>query len=302
MHGRRILELGSGRQDLGKERYSVRGFFDPSNEFIQSDVDPRFGHAIVDATSMEFRGEFDVILCLNVLEHVYDFQTALDRIHLALRPGGMMILQVPAFFPLHDEPHDFWRFTEHALRQMLARFDRVELKRRGSRRIPFSYLAIAAKEPAADASAPLERSEPEDEGRDERVERSEQPSRRLQEQMGDGGGALDSEHDLHGLPRVLREPEPGSPEQLRGLGEAEREAVIDSGLPRQADVRGSPSLRDPRQKGHVEMGLDGSPSVGEGHVRASIVRQDSPHLLEVAQLLVPVSHVLDDQVRDGDVE
>jgi 2-polyprenyl-3-methyl-5-hydroxy-6-metoxy-1,4-benzoquinol methylase len=115
LRGRRILELGSGRQDLGKERYSVRGFFDPSNEFVQSDVDPRFGHAIVDATSMEFRGEFDVILCLNVLEHVYDYQTALDRIHMALRPGGMMILQVPAFFPLHDEPHDFWRFTEHAL-------------------------------------------------------------------------------------------------------------------------------------------------------------------------------------------
>ena len=141
----RILELGSGRQDFGADAYSVKRYFDASNEFIQSDVDPSYGHRLVDATTMEEVEEFDMVLCLNVLEHVYDHREAVARIHTALRPGGRVLIQVPMYFPLHDEPHDFWRFTEHALRLLLRDFSRVELKHRGLRQLPFSYFVVAEK-------------------------------------------------------------------------------------------------------------------------------------------------------------
>src|SRR5215211_6647597 len=36
----RVLELGSGRQDLGRDAYSMQWAFGESNEFIQSDVVP----------------------------------------------------------------------------------------------------------------------------------------------------------------------------------------------------------------------------------------------------------------------
>jgi SAM-dependent methyltransferase len=146
IHGQRILELGSGRQDLGPDAYSVRRFFDRSNEFIQSDVVPEHGHQIVDVATMGFHEQFDVILCLNVLEHVYDFRGAVERVYRALRPGGTAVFVVPVFFPYHDEPHDYWRFTEHALRKMLEPFDMLEIKHRGLRQMPFSYFAIAGKE------------------------------------------------------------------------------------------------------------------------------------------------------------
>jgi SAM-dependent methyltransferase len=145
VHGGKIIELGSGRVDFGPDAYSLRSLFDASNEFIQSDVVAEYGHRIVDATTMEFDEEFDVILCANVLEHVYDWPAAVDRIHRALKPGGRVVVNVPFLFPYHDEPHDLWRFTEYGLRSMFARFTAVEVKHRGYRRMPFSLILVATK-------------------------------------------------------------------------------------------------------------------------------------------------------------
>jgi SAM-dependent methyltransferase len=144
-HGQKILELGSGRQDLGVDTYSVRSLFDSSNEFIQSDIVADYGHEIVDVTRMGYENAFDVIMCLNVLEHVYDFHTAIENIHRALRPGGRVVVVVPVFFPFHDEPYDFWRFTEYALHRVLGTFSSVDLKHRGLRQMPFSYFVVARK-------------------------------------------------------------------------------------------------------------------------------------------------------------
>lgn len=39
---------------------------------------------------------FDTVICLNVLEHIRDDQTALEHMRLALIPGGRLLLFVPA--------------------------------------------------------------------------------------------------------------------------------------------------------------------------------------------------------------
>jgi ubiquinone/menaquinone biosynthesis C-methylase UbiE len=145
VHGSKILELGSGRQDLGQDAYSMRSLFDSSNEFIQSDVVPDYGHVVVDATTMEFDNEFDVLICSNVLEHVYDYGAAVERIHRALKPGGRAVISVPVLFPYHDEPEDFWRFTEYGIRRVLDRFSAVDVKHRGHRRLPFTLFVVATK-------------------------------------------------------------------------------------------------------------------------------------------------------------
>ncbi|HEX6166563.1 MAG TPA: methyltransferase domain-containing protein [Acidimicrobiales bacterium] len=141
----RILEIGSGRQDMGEDAYSFRHLFDASNEFVQSDIDATHGHLIVDVTTMDFQDEWDLILCVSVVEHLPDFWTAASRIHRSLRPGGRAVVVAPMCFPYHDEPHDYWRFTVHGVRHMLADFDRVDVRSHGPRRLPFTTLAIAHK-------------------------------------------------------------------------------------------------------------------------------------------------------------
>lgn len=142
--GKKILELASGKRHKGEYYYSVKNKFDPSNEFIQSDIIEEYGHQIVDATTMKFKDEF-FVLCMNLLEHVYDFQLVVDNVYEALKNNGMAVILVPVFYPLHDEPHDYWRFTEHSLRKILQRFSIKELKYSGLRQYPFAYCIEAIK-------------------------------------------------------------------------------------------------------------------------------------------------------------
>ena len=146
VRGKTILELGSGEQYKGRDYYSVSQYFDGSNTFIQSDIFPEFGHRIVDVTTMTETEEFDVILCLNVLEHVFDFQPAFKNMHRALKPHGTLIIFLPVFYPLHDEPYDYWRYTEHSLNKLLGEFAEIIIKRRGPvRQFPFAYYIEARK-------------------------------------------------------------------------------------------------------------------------------------------------------------
>lgn len=139
LNGKKILEIGSG------EDRSAKGFFNSSNEFVQSDIVPDYKHRIIDVTKMDYKNEFDVVLCSNVLEHVFDFKRAIKNIHNALKPGGVLIVGSPAFYPLHNEPEDYWRFTEYGIRRLLADFSKVSIKRTGAKRYPFTYYVKAIK-------------------------------------------------------------------------------------------------------------------------------------------------------------
>ena len=145
VRGKRILELGSGKPIKGVYPYSSRHFFDASNEFIRSDVVREYRHKLVDVTKMKYKSGFDVILCTNVLEHVFDFSLAIKNIRNALKPGGIAMIYIPGFYPLHDEPYDYWRFTEHSLRKLLKGFRTLRLRHSGLRQYPFGYFVEAVK-------------------------------------------------------------------------------------------------------------------------------------------------------------
>jgi SAM-dependent methyltransferase len=143
--GKTVLELGSGKQVSGRYTYSARHLFPTAKEFICTDINPDFGHQVLDVTTMKTKNKYDIILCLNVLEHVYEFQKAVNNMHRALKTKGILCVALPFTFPLHDEPGDYWRFTEHALRKMLSSFSKVEIKPQRSRKLPTGYFVIARK-------------------------------------------------------------------------------------------------------------------------------------------------------------
>lgn len=60
-------------------------------------------------------GSVDCVLLLDVIEHLRDPGAALDEATRVLRPGGRVLLRVPFAYPLHDEPLDFRRWTQHGL-------------------------------------------------------------------------------------------------------------------------------------------------------------------------------------------
>jgi SAM-dependent methyltransferase len=55
---------------------------------------------------------YDVIVCTQVLEHVPNPFAAVAELHRILKPDGRLLLTVPACFPYHAVPRDYWRFTQ----------------------------------------------------------------------------------------------------------------------------------------------------------------------------------------------
>ena len=61
---------------------------------------------------------FDTIISVSVFEHTPDPQFLFKEMTRVLKHGGIMIIHVPFSFRLHEEPHDYYRFTCHALRAL----------------------------------------------------------------------------------------------------------------------------------------------------------------------------------------
>ena len=69
---------------------------------------------------------YDHAAALEVFEHHPDPLRGLSEIARVLRPGGHLYLSWPFIFPLHEEPHDHYRYTHHCM-AVLARSAGLEL-------------------------------------------------------------------------------------------------------------------------------------------------------------------------------
>jgi SAM-dependent methyltransferase len=63
----------------------------------------------------------DVVLLIDVLEHVKDTERLFGEIHNILKDNGEVILSFPFLYPLHDEPRDFVRFTAYGFQELVLR-------------------------------------------------------------------------------------------------------------------------------------------------------------------------------------
>lgn len=61
---------------------------------------------------------FDTAVSFQVLEHVPQPARMLAEITRVLKPGGVLILTAPHIWGIHEEPHDYYRFTPYGLRYL----------------------------------------------------------------------------------------------------------------------------------------------------------------------------------------
>ena len=132
--GARVLEIGAG---IG----NISAWLMPRDRFVASDVNPYYLDYLSnlaqnrpymevlrvdledDSTFAAIRGQFDTIVCLNVLEHVTDPLTALRNMRSALQDGGRVVIYVPQgpwlYSSLDTALGHRCRYTPDALREEL---------------------------------------------------------------------------------------------------------------------------------------------------------------------------------------
>ena len=75
-------------------------------------------------------GEFETIILSDVLEHIPQPEKLWQEMNRILVPTGILILNVPFCYPMHEEPHDYYRYTQYALKRFadVAQFKILVLK------------------------------------------------------------------------------------------------------------------------------------------------------------------------------
>jgi SAM-dependent methyltransferase len=138
--GREFARVGAGLEVLtvgaGGEVGALLAEHARQNDFSVTsfDIDEKYGPDILgDICAHDFNGRtFDVIVLSEVLEHVHSPHLAIANIRAALREGGRLILTVPFLFPIHERPHDYYRYTRYGLEYLLRDFRDVRIGERNT--------------------------------------------------------------------------------------------------------------------------------------------------------------------------
>jgi SAM-dependent methyltransferase len=85
--------------------------------------------------TLPFRdGAFDTVLNVQVLEHTPRPAALVAEMARVLAPDGLLILTAPFQFRLHEQPHDYFRYSPHGLAELCAEagLEIVETVQQGS--------------------------------------------------------------------------------------------------------------------------------------------------------------------------
>lgn len=71
--------------------------------------------------------KYDVVLCMEVLEHTIAPFQAVKEIRRILKPGGILLASAPWNFRIHGPQPDLWRFNQNTWRLLLKDWDDLTL-------------------------------------------------------------------------------------------------------------------------------------------------------------------------------
>ena len=77
---------------------------------------------------------FDVVLLIDVISHIYDFNSTLKECYRVLKKNGKIFIYTPFIYRENETPNDFWRFTSFGIRKIINqnKFKDIKVKKIGN--------------------------------------------------------------------------------------------------------------------------------------------------------------------------
>jgi SAM-dependent methyltransferase len=118
-HGR-LLDVGCGRKPyLELQQGSAASCIGVDYDRCRyRDTPPQIWASL----ELPFRDEsFETVFCAQVLEHTSEPGEMLREMGRVLKPRGHLILSAPHIWGIHEEPHDYFRFTNFGLKHLAGK-------------------------------------------------------------------------------------------------------------------------------------------------------------------------------------
>jgi SAM-dependent methyltransferase len=128
--GARVLDAGAGEAPY-RDLFAHTTYESADFEQVEG---KRYAEStyVCDLSSIPVDGDrFDAIICSQVLEHVPNPETVLREFHRVVKPGGEVWLSAPLFYEEHEQPFDFYRYTQFAWKRYcdLIGFELLSIER-----------------------------------------------------------------------------------------------------------------------------------------------------------------------------
>ncbi len=137
----KVLDIGCGEKPyanlFSKSEYVGIDFekFSKNNDLSCGQPDFFFPEDYSEYLCLPFEDDaFDHVVAFQVLEHHRDPRVFMSEICRVSKPGGLVLLTVPFMGGIHEEPHDYQRFTKYGLTELFRGngFEVLEIKEQGS--------------------------------------------------------------------------------------------------------------------------------------------------------------------------
>jgi len=113
------LDVGCGSKPY-ESLFNVESYIGMDVEESGHPAEAKRYDILYDGTTFPIESSsMDGVICTQVLEHARLPETLISEIARVLKPGGLLILTAPFFWPEHEQPHDFTRFSSFGLCNIL---------------------------------------------------------------------------------------------------------------------------------------------------------------------------------------
>lgn len=123
-HSGKLLEIGP------QGRSQVQQYFN-SFDIDTFDIVDTYNPTIVgDITKHNVQipaDTYDLVVCMDVIEHTLDPFGAVREMRRILKQGGILLISAPLNLRIHGPIPDCWRFTEHGFMTLLRDFAIIEI-------------------------------------------------------------------------------------------------------------------------------------------------------------------------------
>ena len=113
--GLRVLDVGCGDKPY-------LPYFATAAEYVGVDIDEGSRADLIGPVERlpVDDASFDLVLCVQVLEHVDDPAAAVRELNRVVRPGGRVLAATHGTYVYHPGPSDHWRWTHTGLARLFA--------------------------------------------------------------------------------------------------------------------------------------------------------------------------------------